>query len=168
MSPVVDSSPIEADTIEMNIETLKSYSAVRGMNQSDIAQAAGVSRQAVSRWFSQSGEIELRASTLLRLATSLRVQTEDLCRPLPILGDPELRHRWETELLWDRLYPSLESFIAGLHRGQRAALARLVQTCGLYEAEKIAGKQVWKRFDSYKSLIHPAYRRQAEILWNTK
>ena len=152
----------------MNTATLKAYARAQGLNQSAIAKAAGVTRQAVSIWFSKQGKVDLLSSTLQRLALSLGVTGEALSQPLPILGDPVERKKWETDLLWDRLYPDLESFVAGVNRGQKTALARLVQMCGLYQAEKIAGRQVWKKFESYKALIHPARRREAEILWKTR
>lgn len=152
----------------MNVETLKSFALARGLNQSDLAKAAGVTRQAVSGWFAKQGEIEVLSSTLQRLADSLGVSVETLSRPLPILSSPDERAKWETELLWDKLYPNLESFLAALKRGQRPALARLVQVCGLYQAEKIAGRQVFHRFERYKNYIHPAHRRQAELLWKTR
>lgn len=151
----------------MNIQTLKSLARVRGLSQSDLARAAGVSRQTVSFWFSQTGDVNLFAKNLERLAEFLGVAVEDLSRPLPILGNAEERNRWATDLLWDRLYPDLEKFVDGLIRGQPEALARLVQVCGLYQSEKIAGKQIWRKFPVYRRHIHPAYRRQAEVVWKT-
>ncbi|MBI1860489.1 MAG: helix-turn-helix transcriptional regulator [Deltaproteobacteria bacterium] len=155
------------DTEEVNVETLKSLAAVRGMSQSDVARAAGVSRQIVSHWFgSQTPTLNLFASHLQNLARALGVSIDRLSRPLPILSDPKEKKRWETMLLWDRLYPDLESFCGGVIRGQPAALARLVQVCGLYQSEKVAGQQVWRKFFRYKGLIHPAYRRNAEVVWS--
>ncbi|MBI4403604.1 MAG: helix-turn-helix transcriptional regulator [Deltaproteobacteria bacterium] len=154
----------------MNAQTLKSYLLARGLSQSDLARAAGVTRQAVSHWLSskEKGPINLFAKHAQAVAHFLGVTVEQLSEFLPILGSPSDRKKWETELLWDRLYPDLESFIVGLMRGQRQALARLVQVCGFYEAAKIAGQQVWKRFPVYKSLIHPAYRKKLEIIWKTE
>ena len=150
----------------MNAQTLKSYALVRGLNQSDLARAAGVTRQTVSHWFSgKVQQINLYSKHLQNLAQSLGVSVETLSQPLPILDDPKSVQEWETEFLWDRLYPNLESFISGLLRGQRAALARLVQVHGLYQSEKIVGKQVWQKFPWYKDLIHPSHRHSLEILW---
>lgn len=156
-----------ADNGYVNIQTLKSFARVRGLSQSDLARAAGVSRQTVSHWFSQEHEVSLLAKHLGNLARFLDVSVEVLSSPLPILGNAAERKKWETELLWDRLYPDLETFLAGLARGQRQALARLVQVVGLYQGEKIAGKQVWRKFPVYGRLIHPAYRSRAEIVWKT-
>jgi transcriptional regulator with XRE-family HTH domain len=151
----------------VHIPTLKSLALARNLNQSDLARAAGVTRQAVSNWFSAGVEAQLLSGNLEKLAGSLGVSVEVLSHPLPILSDANERKRWETDLLWDGLYPNLEAFLSGVIRGQRQALARLVQVCGLYMSQKIAGKQVWRKFPSYKALIHPAYRRQAEVVWKT-
>lgn len=137
------------------------------MSQSDLARAAQVSRQTVSHWFQQKGSINLYAKNLSALAKSLGVTAEVLSNPLPVLEEALERKKWETDLLWDKLYPDLESFIGALIRGQKQALARLVQVTGLYRAEKIAGKKVWDKFPEYKALIHPASRKLNEILWKT-
>jgi len=168
MSNTIDIITESGDTTPVNILTLKSFAIVRGLNQSDLARVAGVTRQTVSHWFSQKeGTVNLYARHLGNLARVLGTSVEQLSQPLPILGDSNEREKWESEFLWDSLYPDLETFIAGLIRGQRPALARLVQVVGLYEGEKIAGKQVWRKFFAYKSLIHPTYRKQAEIIWKT-
>lgn len=170
MSSLFDFYSLLTDTIFVNVHTLKSFALARQLNQSDFARAAGVTRQTVSHWFKQKGDgrINLYAKHLEKLVSYLDVSIEQLSQPLPILGNQNDRRKWETKLLWDRLFPNLETFIAGVIRGKREALARLVQVCGLYQSEKVAGRQVWRKFSSYKKLIHPAYRRQAEILWKTE
>lgn len=151
----------------MNGTTLKALLRVRGLTQSDLAKMAGVSRQAVSHWFHQSDpNINVHSKTLQQIAASFGVTTDMLSRSLPILSDGDKRKTLETNILWDRLYPDLESFISGLFRGQQAALARLVQIYGLYTSEKIVGKIVWKKFHEYKLKMALAQRRQCEIIWN--
>jgi hypothetical protein len=77
------------------------------------------------------------------------------------LGDPdELRTRY----LWDRLYPDIDGFAIAIGRFEPPAVARLVEVDGLYAAEKILGRRVWKRFDQFKQLIHTVRRQQLEGL----
>lgn len=150
----------------MRSDTLKFYAGVRGMRQADLAKRVGVSRQLVSHWFGQAPSLEqnIYSSHLVRLAEALGVSMEALQGPPPL--DSSQRDLAVTQLLWDRLYPSLEDFARALARGSLDALARSVQVYGLYGAEKLAGKKVWKKFPLYKQKIHPAYRGRAEVIWN--
>ena len=60
----------------MNINTISVIAGSRAISQSDLARMAGISRQAVSRWFKQGGpEIEVRASHLQKLSQALGVST---------------------------------------------------------------------------------------------
>ena len=150
----------------MRVDSLKFYVGARGMAQSELARRVCVSRQVVSHWFRQEPEasINIYSSHLARLAEVLGVSMEALQKPPPMDGSQ--RKIATTELLWDRLFPSLEEFARSLVRGHPDALARAVQVYGLFGAEKLAGKKVWKKFPLYKQKIHPAYRKQAEIIWS--
>lgn len=166
LSNELDKVENRADTESMNARTLKSLARMRGLTQSNLARAIGVTRQTVSHWFSQDREVNLLASHMNNLAKHLGVSVETLSSPLPILGDSEERKRYEVELNWDRLYPDLESFLQAVKRGQSPALARLVQSYGLFQSELIAGKQVWKKFPRYRGKIHPAIRKSLDTVWN--
>ena len=148
----------------MDFKTLSIIATLRGLNQSDLAALAGVSRQAVSLWAKQS-IINLRLKNLQQLAKGLGVSLDDLVQPLPVLNDPKATETLQTGLLWDHLFPSLESFVVALVKGDLRALARLVQVYGLYGGAKTMGPAVWKKFPQYKNLIHPARREQCEKLW---
>jgi len=152
----------------MNAQKVKALATARGLNQSDIARLAQVSRQRVSQWFratAPGAPIALRATTLKALADGLGVSADELLTPLPLLGDPEKTERETVKLLWDRLYPDLVSFAIDVGRGRAPALARLVQVYGLYAAARIAGASVWKNFPKYRKHIHPVRRQELELLW---
>lgn len=152
----------------MNIRTLQLISRTRGLSQSDLARMSGVSRQAVSLWFKhpdRSGA-NLRSGTFWNLCRGLHVRMEELMEPLPCT-EPATRETLSASLLWDRLYPDLEDFAIALARLEGKALARLVQTYGLFASEKIAGPAVWDRFPEYRSLILPVRRDELERVWES-
>jgi hypothetical protein len=70
--------------------------------------------------------------------------------------------------LWDGLYSDLVDFAIALNRHETEAIARLVQVHGLFAAERIIGRVAWQRFPEYKRFIHPARRRELEILQEWK
>ena len=146
--------------------TLDVLMKVRGLNQSALAKAAGVSRQAVSLWFMKSAEdrIGIRGAHLLELSRALNLSLDELVAPLPRL-DPEGQESLTAELLWDKLYPDLVAFSIALARGELQALARLAQVFGLFRAAKMAGDAAWSRFPEYARLIHPQRRGDLERVW---
>jgi transcriptional regulator with XRE-family HTH domain len=154
----------------MNSQSLRAIMDLRRLSQSDLARMAGVSRQAVSLWFkaSQDTELNVRTPHLRKLSDALHIQAEDLLRSLLVLNDDEAVRKYETALLWDRLYPGLVDFSVALVHGEVAALARLVQVFGLYKASKIAGKKIWDRFPQYKKHIRPVRREQIEQIWQVR
>ncbi len=146
--------------------TLRALLKIRGMRQSKLAQETGISRQIVSYWVTHNApEVNVHSKNLGKVASCLGVTTDMLARPLPLLTDEPERKRIETALLWDRLYPDLESFVSGLLRSELSSLARLVQVYGIIQSEKVIGKVVLERFPQFKFKIAPAQRKQAEILW---
>lgn len=151
----------------MDLNTISVISRSRGICQSDLARMAGISRQAVSRWFKQgrSGEIDVRASHLQRLSRALGVSMDELSRPLPCLESREERSSLGAGLLWDRLYPDIGRFAAALVRGEGPAVARLVEVYGLFLSARMLGRAVWARFPEYKGRLPPVRRRQLEELW---
>lgn len=136
--------------------------ALRRLNQSDLARAAGVSRQAVSRW--SRGKAGLRARHLLNLCRSLGIRPEQLDLESPLLENDNEWQRTETLYCWDRLYPSLEEFVAALAREDPRALARVVQVDGIFAAEKIIGPKIWKLFPKLAPFVHPTRRRELETM----
>lgn len=146
--------------------TLNVLMKVRGLNQSALAKAAGVSRQAASQWLTQPPEdrIGIRGEHLLKLSRALNISMDELAEPLPVL-DPESQESLAAELLWDKLYPDLMDFAIALTRGEPQALARLAQVFGLFRAAKTAGDAAWRRFPEYKRFIHPQRRGDLERVW---
>ena len=150
----------------MNINTISVISDSRAISQSGLARMAGISRQAISRWFRQGRpEIDVRASHLQKLSQALGVSMEELSLPLPCLESPEERSSLGAGLLWDRLYPDVGSFAAALVRGEWRAVARLVEIYGLFLSARMLGRSVWVRFPEYKKRLPPVRRRQLEELW---
>jgi transcriptional regulator with XRE-family HTH domain len=155
----------------MDAQSLRTISKLRRKSQSDLARMAGVSRQAVSHWFSASSDFEINVRTphLRRLCEALHVKAEDLLQPLPVLNDAEAVRQYEASLLWDHLYSCLADFSVALVRGESVALARLVQVFGIYRAAKIVGgPKIWDRFPEYKRHIRPVRREQIERVWNLR
>lgn len=149
----------------MNIATLSTLAAASRVSQSELARLAGVSRQAVSLWFgSGRGEVDVRSGHLKRLAEGLHIKADRLLHDLPGL-DPASRRTLHAELLWDRLYPDLDQFLAALVRNEPRALARFVQIFGLYRSAAILGDVVWRDFPCFARFIHPGWRRGFEALW---
>lgn len=154
----------------MEGSTLEAIKEIRKISQSDLARMAGVSRQAVSKWFGEQGNtkggsLSLRISTVQRLAENLGVPIHTLLAPIPHISDASTVDRLRAKYLWDRLYPSILSFSVALIRGELRAIARLVQCDGLFEASKVVGKIIWKRFDDYKKYMPRQRVQQCEIVW---
>lgn len=150
----------------MHLETLEAIAQARSLNHSELAAAAGVSRQAVSLWFktARGGVASVKTEHLLSLGRTLEVSLDELADPAPAL-DSEEAARHSAELLWDRLYPDLPAFAAALCRGELRAAARLVEAHGLYNGARMAGPWVWERFPDYKTFIRPGRRENLEKLW---
>ncbi len=109
----------------------------------------------------------MSADHLLSLCRGLQVTAEDLASEFPTF-DPSLRAGLEGALLWDRLYPSLEDLAVAACAGESKALARLVETYGLYSTAGMLGDSVWEAFPRYSAHIHPARREGLERIWRLK
>ncbi|MBI2067560.1 MAG: helix-turn-helix transcriptional regulator [Deltaproteobacteria bacterium] len=134
----------------------------KNLSRADVARLAGLSPAAVTKWFREvnpEGRVNVESRTLFRLASSLGIPAENLLKPTANLAP------YQTEFLWDRLYPSMEDFIFALIQDRPSAIARLVQQVGFYEASKIIGKKAISLFDRYRRFIHPVRRKQLEVLW---
>ena len=145
----------------MLAENLELILEVRRLKQSDLARAAGVSRQAVSLWMKQKGPrgVGARASHMIRLAGNLGIGIQELITPLPDL-EP-----YKASLLWDGLYPSVPAMLAACIEGEDRALARVVQVYGLLITTRLFGRKVLRSFPDYKKHMHPVRRRESEQVW---
>lgn len=142
---------------------MDSFRKARGWSRSELARQVGVSRQAASLWF-RSCEANLHSLHLIRLSQALGVPMEELTRPLPCF-DPDTYARLHAVLLWDHLFPELDDLALALRTGDPRALGRYVEVYGLYAAELTLGTRVWSGFPGYARYIHPARRRDLEVLW---
>lgn len=149
----------------MQSRTLSALLQVRKLRQTALAQAAGVTRQAVSIWMKQP-TVNLQTRHLTQLAAALHLRIQDLMEPLPLEPSDQTAQRLRTALLWDHAFKDLDSFAVALVRHDPRALARLTQVFGLYAAAQIAGRCVWILFESYQHLILPARRKECAIVWN--
>jgi transcriptional regulator with XRE-family HTH domain len=149
----------------MNATLLTLWMKARRLNQADLARTAGVSRQAVARWFRKTDTVQLRAPHFMALCERLGVPPADLTGSAPELSDANTRQRLTTVFLWDHLFPTLEDFIVALARFDERAAARYIQVQGLFAGDKIWGKKIWAAFPRLAPFIHPARRAQLEVLW---
>lgn len=150
----------------MNLEMLSALLYYRKMNQSELSRRSGITRQAVSKWFTAQ-KFNPEGNTLLKLSETLQVDARVLaCDLFSDLGSGE-KQDLETLVLWDRLYGSLEYFVAALARFELKAIARYIQVFGILKAEKIFGKRVFQKFDRFAPFIHPVRRKELKALCQT-
>ena len=153
----------------MNPQVLYALLKLKKWNQSDLARRLQVSRQCVSLWLSEASRnasINMESKNLEALSLCLGVSVNDLLKPLPCTEDQSTYQLESTRLNWDNLYPDLISLAIGAARGELIALARIVQTYGLFTSATFLGKDVWKRFPKYKKYIKPVLRPRLENVWN--
>ena len=146
----------------MNIQVLKIIVNEKNIRKAELARLSNVSRAAVTRWFLESAETgwaNVETNTLMKLGEALHVD------PSIFLTKPQALKPLEPRFLWDRLYPDMENFLKGIGRGDRVALARLVQVLGFHEGKEVAGKKAIAEFSAYKKYLKPGRRKQLEILW---
>jgi len=101
----------------------------------------------------------VETKTLIHLAKELGISPDYLLRPREDLS------KWQIPFLWDKLYPTMESFVAAIGQKQPTALARLLQVLGFHDAIYIVGPSIVTEFHHYKKYIKPARRKQLENLW---
>jgi transcriptional regulator with XRE-family HTH domain len=150
--------------------TLAVIAQSRGLSQADLARAAGVSRQAVSKWFrNPRSRVALRSDHLKRLADTLGVSADVLLSELPGLT-PRERDDLAARLLWDGLYADVDELLVALLRSEPRAVARVVEAYGLYRSAKMLGKRVWKDYPALARYIHPARRNGLDVIheWRTR
>ncbi len=152
----------------MHLQTLKAVATIRNMNQSDLARAAGVSRQRISQWLHDApadGFVNIQTKHLMSIANALGISPGILLKPLPLLCDEQRLQGETARLLWDKLYPDMTSLLVAALEREPQALARIVQVYGLFASAKLFGGRVWRDFDKYKKFIQPTRRRELECLW---
>jgi transcriptional regulator with XRE-family HTH domain len=146
----------------MYAHQLKNIMISRDLTQADVARLAHVSRAAVTKWLKHCVDhewINVETKTLFQLAKSLGLKPS-----LFLEKGPDLL-AFETQFLWDRFYPNMESFVKALRDKDLPAYARLVQVLGFRQAEYVVGKDLIKKFPDYKKHIKPVRRKQLGIVW---
>lgn len=156
----------------MNPASLNFILKLCNLSQSDLARMAGVSRQAVSSWFRKTHSIKMMP--LIKLSHGLNISLDDLTQflqksdPLDVFTT-ERQMQLKTNLLWDKLYPTLDGYLIALLRNDLRALARLTQVYGLFTAATIVGggrkSKIWILFHRYKKFIPPVQRQGQEKIW---
>jgi transcriptional regulator with XRE-family HTH domain len=145
--------------------TLFIYMTLNNLNANRLAKAAGLTRQAISKWFtSNQNLIKADWQSVIKISKVLNVQPSKLLEdPFEAL-DRKKRKEIEILLLWDHLFDSLESFIVAMMQKDPRAVARYIHVFGILNAEKIWGKWVFKKFSDYAVYIHPARRKELSAL----
>jgi transcriptional regulator with XRE-family HTH domain len=150
----------------MNIDTLHKIAKFQGLTQSDLAEAAQVSRQAVSQWFNhKEAFVPVASNHLLNLSRAIGVSADVL---LNEIADQDWWERETTNLLWDKLFLDLVDFLSALDQGDMRALARLVEVYGLFASAKMVGTRVWDDFSKYQNYLPPMRRKELEQLWQSQ
>lgn len=139
---------------------------LKNIKPAELARRAGISRQAISRWFhiSKDDHINAEWNTILKIADALNIKPAQLSKDFFQSLTPETKLQYHSLLLWDHLYDSIESFSIALTKKEYKAVARYIQVFGILAAEKIFGSWVFKKFDQYAPYIHPVRRKELKIL----
>ena len=150
------------------MSVLKAAMAKKGYRQSDVARAAAVSRQAVSLWFAADGDFRnVHVANLLNLGAGLGIAPAELLTPLPGLGEPSGERRLYAEFCWDRSFPDIYRFLVALAAAEPRAVARLIESRGIYEAAAVLGAQVWDAYPELRARLPDARRAVVDAVWKT-
>ena len=150
----------------MYLTVLKAVMAKRDLNQADIARASGVSRQAVSLWFSSDGDFQnVHVATLMKLSDSLEIDPAEFLEPLPGMDDPAAVRRLATEFCWDRACPDIYRFLAALADAEPRATARFIESRGIYAAASVLGQRIWDDYAGLRPLLPPVRRAEIDTAW---
>lgn len=148
------------------MSVLKAAMAKSGYRQADVAKAAAVSRQAVSLWFAADGDFRnVHVANLLNLSAGLGIAPAELLQPLLGLEGRAEERRLYAEFCWDRSFPDIYRFLAALAAGQPRAVARLIESRGIYEAAAVLGLQVWDAYPDLRSRLPAARRAVVDAVW---
>ena len=151
----------------MYANTLRVILSLKNMKPAELARLAGITRQAVSKWFNASKQINAEWITITKVAGALQIAPSILSKDLFQSLSAENKLTYHSLLLWDHLFDSIESFAIALTKKDAKAVGRYVQVFGIFAAEKIFGKWVFKKFRQYSPYIHPVRRRELEKLCQT-
>ena len=150
----------------MYLSVLKAAMAKKGYRQSDVARAAGVTRQAVSLWFAQHRDFQnVHVATLLNLSESLGIAPAELLQPLPVVSDRSAARRLYAEFCWDRCYPDIYGFLVALAGSEPRAVARFIESRGIYEAAALLGERTWRVYRGLRKHLPPARRKEIDTVW---
>ena len=148
------------------LSVLKAAMAKHGFRRSDVARAAGVSRQAVALWFAGEGDFRnVHVANLLKLSAGLGIAPAELLQPLPGLTDPVGEKRLYAEFCWDRSYPDIYRFLVALAEAQPRAVARYIESRGIYEAAAVVGERAWSMYPALRKLLPAARRTVVDSVW---
>ena len=148
------------------LSVLKMVMAKKGYRQSDVAKAAGVSRQAVSLWFAQDDDFQnLHVANLVNLSNDLGIDPAELHEPLACISDPAAVRQLYAEFCWDRSYPDIHWFLVALAGSRPRAVARFIECRGIYEAAAVLGKGTWRAYRGIRKHLAPARRREIDTVW---
>lgn len=148
------------------LSVLKTVMAKKGYQRSDVARAAGVSRQAVSLWFTQDDDFHnLHVANLLNLSDGLGIDPAEFLKPLPGISEPATVRRLYAEFCWDRSYPDIYSFLVALAGSRPRAVARFIECRGIYEAAAVLGMGVWRAYRGIRKHLAPAKREEIDTVW---
>ena len=148
------------------MSVLKAAMAKKGHRQSDVAKAAAVSRQAVSLWFAAQGDFRnVHVANLLNLSAGLGIAPAELLQPLTGLERPGEERRLYAEFCWDRSFPDIYHFLVALAAGRPRAVARLIESRGMYEAAAVLGAQVWRTYPELRHRLPAARRAVVDAVW---
>ena len=148
------------------LSVLKAAMAKKGYQQSDVAKAAGVSRQAVSLWFAADDDFRnVHVATLMNLSAGLGIDPAELLKPFPVLTDRATVRRWYAEFCWDRSYPDIYRFLVALAGSEPRAVARLIASRGIYEAAAVLGARVWRTYPGLRQFLPAARRTEVDAVW---
>lgn len=148
------------------MSVLKAAMAKKGYRRADVANAAAVSRQAVSLWFAAEGDFRnVHVANLLNLSAGLGIAPAELLEPLPGLQDPVAEKRLYAEFCWDRSYPDIYRFLVALAARQPRAVARLIESRGIFEAAAVLGEHVWEAYPDLRARLPAARRAVVDAVW---
>ena len=107
----------------------------------------------------------MHVANLLNLSAGLGIAPAELLQPLPGLEGPDEERRLYAEFCWDRSYPDVYRFLAALAEAQPRAVARLIESRGIYEAAAVVGVRVWRMYPALRQRLPAARRAVVDTVW---
>ena len=103
----------------MLASTLTTLLKLKAIKPAELARKAGVSRQAISKWFKlaetkNSNHINAEWNTVQRIAAALKIEPAQLSKDFFSKLSLAQKENYRILLLWDRSYESIESFTIAL------------------------------------------------------